>query len=131
MLRRDDAYAKPAPARLAAGMIAVVFSVALAGCGTEPYPIETETDPPWYLFHAPEPPVLEPPLSERAHPIALCYGGAVNTEEEVRARAKELCGGGRLVLENENLFWNGCSVLQPARVTYLCDPPPEDTAEKK
>lgn len=129
MPRRDDANAKPA--WLAAGATAVVWAVALAGCGTEPYPIETETNPPWDLFHAPEPPVLEPPLSERAHRIALCYGGAVNTEEEVRARAEELCGGGRLVLQDETLFWNGCSVLQPARVIYVCDPPPDEAAEKK
>jgi len=129
MPRREDRHAKPA--RLAAGAIAVVWAVALAGCGTEPYPIETETTPPWDLFRAPEPLVLDPPLSERAHRIALCYGGAVNTDEEVRARAEELCGGGRLVQQDETLFWNGCSVLQPTHVIYVCDPPPEDTAEKK
>ena len=122
MPRRDDANAKPA--RLIRGA-AVAIAVMLAGCSTAPYPIETETNPPWALFHVPEQPVLEPPLSERAHPIALCYGGAVNTEEEVRARAEELCKGGRLVLQDETQFWNGCSVLQPTRVIYICDPPPE------
>jgi len=127
LLRRDDAYAKPA--RLRAG--AAAMAILLAGCGSEPYPIETETNPPWDLFHAPEPLALDPPLSERAHPIALCYGGAVNTDDEVRARAEELCRGGRLVLRDETVFWNGCSVLQPFRVVYMCDPPPEDTAEKK
>ena len=62
-------------------------------------------------------PELDPPLSDRAHRIALCYGGIVNSEADVLAWAEELCGDGRLLVENQNVFWNGCSVLQPWRVT--------------
>ena len=104
-------------------LLASAIVVAVAGCSTEPYRIETATNPPWEMFRAQDLPDLDPPLSARAHRIALCYGAAVNTEEEVLAWAEELCGRSRLELEHQNLFWNGCSVLQPSRVTYVCDPP--------
>lgn len=110
--------------------LAGAAALALAGCSTEPYPIETATNPPWELLRARQLPLLDPPLGPRAHRIALCYGTAVNDEEDVLARAEEICGGARLLLEDQNVFWNGCSVLQPTRVTYICDPPAEAAAEK-
>lgn len=117
--------------RTAAGsLMAGVGALLLIGCSTGPYRIETATNPPWELLRARDLPVLDPPLGDRAHRIALCYGTAVNAEEDVLAWAEELCGGGRLVLEDQNVFWNGCSVLQPTRVTYICDPPEEAAAEK-
>jgi hypothetical protein len=67
-------------------------------------------------------PALDPPLSDRAHRVSLCYGTSVNSEADILAWAEEICGGGRLVLEDQNAFWNGCSMLQPTRVTYICDP---------
>ena len=87
--------------------------------------IEPVTDPPWEFARGPSLPALEPPLSPRAHRIAICYGTSVNSEDDVLALAEKSCGGGRLVLEHQNAFWNGCSVLQPTRVTYICDPPEE------
>ena len=107
----------------------VVLAVLLLGCSTEPYPIEPTTNPPWEdKLRSLELPAVDPPLSERAHRLSLCYGKSVNSEAEVLARAEELCSGGRLVLERQNAFWNSCSLLQPTRVTYVCDPPEEATA---
>jgi hypothetical protein len=126
MLRRNGGHSRRVSLRLAAGAIAVM----LAGCSTAPYRIEAATNPPWELFRARDLPVLDPPLSERAHRLELCYGAAVNSEEDILALAEELCGSGRLVLEDQNTFWNGCSILQPTRVTYICDPP-EEAATKK
>ena len=114
-----------APVWLVAGGLAAL----LLGCSTDPYRIETATNPPWEMMGAQELPDLDPPLSGRAHRIALCYGKSVNSEADVLAWAEEFCGGGRLVLEGQNAFWNGCSLLQPTRVTYICDPPEETALE--
>ena len=121
MFRRHEVDPRPASLWLAAAFVAAW----LAGCSTEPYRIEAANDPPWELFEDPGLPEVDPPLSARAYRIELCYGQAVNTDHDVLARAEELCGDGRLVLEKQNVFWNGCSILQPNRVTYVCDPPDE------
>ena len=120
MQRRKDEKSRTASTWLAAGGLAVL----LGGCSTDPYQIEPTTDPPWETSEKGLP-ALDPPLSDQAHRISLCYGTPVNSEEEVLAWAEEICRGGRLVLENQNAFWNGCSVLQPTRVTYICDPSEE------
>ncbi len=118
MQYRNEGNLKAASGGLAAGGLAVL----LLGCSTEPYQIETTTNPPWKILSEEDLPALDPPLSDRAHRIALCYGTSVNSEADILAWAEEICGGGRLVLEDQNAFWNGCSVLQPTRVTYVCDP---------
>jgi hypothetical protein len=118
MQYRNEGNLKAASGWLAAGGLAVL----LLGCSTEPYQIETTTNPPWKILSEEDLPALDPPLSHRAHRIALCYGTSVNSEADILAWAEEICGGGRLVLEDQNAFWNGCSVLQPTRVTYICDP---------
>ena len=107
-----------APGWLVAGGLAAL----LLGCSTDPYRIETTTNPPWEKMRAQQLLDIDPPLSDRAHRISLCYGKTVNSEADVLAWAEEFCGGGRLVLEDQNAFWNGCSILQPTRVTYICDP---------
>lgn len=124
MQRRNDETAKPA----AAGLAAVALALSFAGCSTEPYRIEPTTDPPWEIERGLGLPKLQPPLSSQARRISLCYGTAVNSEEDVLALAEEVCGDGRLVLEHQNAFWNGCSMLQPTRATYICDPPEEAAA---
>ncbi len=121
---RDDGNSMTGCGWLLAGGLAVL----LAGCSTEPYRIETTTNPPWEIMSEQQLPVLDPPLSDRAHRIFLCYGTSVNSEADILAWAEEICGGGRLVLEDQNAFWNGCSVLQPTRVTYICDPLEEAAA---
>lgn len=127
MQLRNGGDRRTVPVVLAAG----AFALWLGGCSTAPYEIEPKTNPPWELFRSRNLPVLDPPLSARAHRIAICYGTSVNSEQDVLARAEEICGGGRLVLDGQNAFWNGCSVLQPTRATYICDPPEEAATEKK
>lgn len=103
---------------------ALLLAAGLGGCSQAPYPVDPVTTPPWETGAETALPVLEPPLSARAHRLYLCYGSAVNGEEEIASRAEELCQDGRLLVEHQNSFWNGCSLLQPVRVTYICDPPP-------
>lgn len=126
MQGRNDESAGPAIGWLVACGLAVL----LGGCSTAPYQIEPITDPPWETKGELGLPELDPPMSARAHRISLCYGTSVNSEADVLAWAEEICGGGRLVLENQNTFWNGCSILQPTRVTYICDPSEATAAEK-
>ena len=110
-------------------LAAVALAALLLGCSTEPYRIAPGTNPPWEDKLATlELPEAEPPFTARAHRLSICYGKTVNSEEEVLAKAEEICAGGRLVLDGQNAFWNGCSILQPTRVTYICDPPEETAA---
>jgi hypothetical protein len=62
-----------------------------------------------------------PRLRPRA--IGVCYSPAFNEPAEVEAEAVYLCEGGRLVKQDEDFFWNGCSLTQPHRINYVCYPP--------
>ncbi len=62
-----------------------------------------------------------PRLRPRA--LGVCYGGAFNEPADVEAEALYLCDGGRVVRQDEDFFWNGCSLSQPHRVSYVCFPP--------
>lgn len=104
--------------------IVVALCAGLAACAPDPYQIGAVTTPPWESAPSPELPSAEPPLGPRAHRISLCYGKLVNDPQEVLDEADYLCKGGRLIVEHQNTFWNGCGLLQPVRVTYICDPPP-------
>lgn len=126
MSRRTDRPSGTVPGLLLAGALVLP----LAGCSSEPYQIETAITPPWSKGAHKALPLLDPPLSARAHRIALCYGTHVNKEQEVLDRAEDFCEGGRLLLEDQDVFWNGCSILQPVRVTYICDPPEDGAAEQ-
>ena len=53
--------------------------------------------------------------------ISFCYGTEMNGPEEIKAVAEERCEG-RLVFVEQNMFFNGCPLLQIARVTYQCLP---------
>lgn len=60
--------------------------------------------------------------------ISFCYGTEMNGPEEIKAVAEERCEG-RLVFVEQNMFFNGCPLLQIARVTYQCLPSePEEAA---
>ncbi len=124
MPRRTDCRSRRVLSLLLAGLLAP----ALAACSGEPYPIETSVNPPWSPGAHQALPQVDPPLSARAHRIAVCYGTHVNKEDEVLARAEDFCEGGRLLLEDQDVFWNGCSILQPVRATYICDPPEDGAA---
>jgi hypothetical protein len=65
---------------------------------------------------------LLPRLQPRA--IGICYSPSFNELADVEAEAVYRCGeGGRLVRQDEDFFWNGCSLTQPHRVNYVCYPP--------
>src|SRR3546814_12608770 len=57
-----------------------------------------------------------PRLQPRA--LGVCYSRAFNEPAEVEAEAVYLCEGGRLVKQDEDFFWNGCSLTQPHRINY-------------
>ena len=115
----------------------------------DPYLIGTLRQPPWRLRTAAElraaeprigagssapysvgtsqrlPPqeeTADPPLGAGPRRFAFCYAKPLNDEAEVRALAEERCGGGQLIVEDRDAFWNGCSLLQPMRITYVCEP---------
>ena len=110
---------------------AAALLAGLAACSTEPYPVGQEVQPPWELGASRAMPALDPPLSARASRHSFCYAKPLNDEEEVLAVAEESCAGGRLVLESQDVFWNGCSLLQPVRATYICDPPAPEAVERQ
>src|SRR3546814_11187830 len=62
-----------------------------------------------------------PRLRPRA--LVVFYSRAFNEPAEVEAEAVYLCEGGRLVKQDEDFFWNGCSLTQPHRINYVCYPP--------
>lgn len=57
------------------------------------------------------------------HAYGVCYSSAFNDPEDVEAEAVYLCEGGRLErVGEEDFFWNGCSLTQPHRISYVCHP---------
>ncbi len=59
------------------------------------------------------------------HAIALCYSDMINTPQDLRDEARLICGNGSLRYLGTDTFWTSCSVLQPARATFLCTPATE------
>ena len=102
-------------------VLAGLVLAALAACSTEPFGVA----PPRSLARA---------LAREAElagdtgkvtpwPFGLCYGGALNSQEEVMARAREICPKGQIESKGEDTFWNGCALFQPRRAIFLCYPP--------
>ena len=53
--------------------------------------------------------------------VTVCYGGMLNSADEVRETARRLCPeGSELRLEGQDAFWNGCPLLQPNRAAFRC-----------
>jgi hypothetical protein len=61
--------------------------------------------------------------------VAICYGGALNPPEEVRAEAQLACPAGTLTLLDTDLIWNRCPLLQPAKASYVCTPDKTERAQ--
>lgn len=99
----------------------VVFAAAatLAGCSMAPFQVEGSDAA---LASAAQQagdklPRLQP------HAYGVCYSSAFNDPEDVEAEAVYLCEGGRLErVGEEDFFWNGCSLTQPHRISYVCHP---------
>ena len=89
---------------------------------SDPYSIGTLQQLPWREGTADPPPPADPPPGAGPQRFAFCYAKPFNDEVEVRALAEERCGGGQLIVEDRDAFWNGCGLLQPMRITYACHP---------
>jgi hypothetical protein len=59
----------------------------------------------------------------KPYALGICYSSAGNDLSEVEAEALYLCDGGVVVKVDEDAFWNGCSLTQPERISYVCYPP--------
>lgn len=100
-------------------VLAACGAAALAGCAMAPFQVEgSEAATEAAAADAAD---LLPRLRPRA--IGVCYSPAFNEPAEVEAEAVYLCEGGRLVKQDEDFFWNGCSLTQPHRINYVCYPP--------
>jgi hypothetical protein len=54
----------------------------------------------------------------------VCYGAAFNTSAEVKARARKLCPpDARLRYLGQDVLFNDCPLIQPARAVYRCVSP--------
>jgi len=102
------------------GLTLMLISVAaLAGCSTAPFGV-TGSDAAVAAANEQGADML-PRLRPRA--LAICYSSAVNEPADIEAEAIYLCDGGRLEKIDEDTFWNGCSLTQPERISYICFPP--------
>lgn len=54
--------------------------------------------------------------------VALCYSDTINTPQELKDEARLLCGGGTPAYQGTDSFWTSCSVMQPSRATFMCEP---------
>lgn len=102
-----------------APLLVLCATAVLAGCSMAPFQVEgsqaaaeaAKADSAGLL----------PRLQPRA--IGICYSPHFNEPAEVEAEAVYRCGeGGRLVRQDEDFFWNGCSLTQPHRMNYVCYP---------
>jgi len=100
-------------------VLSLCAAAVLAGCSFAPYRVEG-SDEAAEAAKA-ESADLLPRLQPYA--IGICYGPAFNELAEVEAEAVYRCDGGRLEKKDEDFFWNGCSLSQPNRISYVCFPP--------
>ena len=106
--------------RSPAGVLLLICAAfALAGCSMAPFQVEG-SDAARSAAEA-EGAEMLPRLQPRA--IGICYSPAFNEPAEVEAEAIYRCDGGRVVKQDEDVFWNGCSLSQPHRINYVCYPP--------
>ncbi len=108
------------------GPLAGVFLLlGLSACSTAPFPVKGSDDA------AVEAEEQKANLLPRLQPYAfgLCYNPAFDDEQQIAEEAAYECDGGRLERKDEDFFWNGCSISQPHRVSFVCFPP--DKAKRR
>lgn len=111
--------------RLALGL---GLAVLLAACSPRPFAIQPPEDAreglPVQADAQEAAQALRPhDYDPNPRPISFCYSSQMNTPEEVMARAKEFCpNNGTLQFKDEDFLFNGCALLQPYRVTFICTP---------
>lgn len=102
-----------------ASLLLVFLAAVLAGCSTAPFRTQGSKDA--AAAAKAQGQDMLPRL--RPRPLGICYSSAVNDLAEVEAEALYLCDGGVVEKVDEDAFWNGCSLSQPERISYLCFPP--------
>jgi hypothetical protein len=112
-------------------IIAAVALTALSACSFEPFRV----GPPEGIEIAP--PAAGAPVVVRGafdfnptpRAFGLCYSELINEPAELLAKAREVCPYGHIEYrEEEDLFWNGCALLQPRRAGFVCYPEPAPDA---
>ncbi len=58
----------------------------------------------------------------RVQALSFCYGGGLNTAEQVIEEAQVACKGGTVELHSQDIGLRRCALFQPHRVTYICTP---------
>lgn len=102
-----------------ASLLLVFLAAVLAGCSSAPYRIGGSEA----AAAAAEAQGQDMLPRLRPRPLGICYSSAVNDLAEVEAEALYLCDGGVVEKVDEDAFWNGCSLTQPERISYICFPP--------
>jgi len=102
-----------------ASLLLVFLAAVLAGCSTAPF--RTQGSEASVEAATAQGQDMLPRL--RPYAMGICYSSAVNDLAEVEAEALYLCEGGHVEQIDEDAFWNGCSLTQPERVSYICFPP--------
>lgn len=109
----------------------LLFAMALplfgAGCGTSPYktsaPDEVTEQASTDLRNLGRA-LRKQPWQDvnRVQAVSFCYGGGLNTAEQVLEEAQYFCKGGTLRLHSQDVGLRRCALFQPHRVTYVCTP---------
>ena len=100
-------------------LAAIVLVIALAGCSSAPFRVDG-SDAAQKAAKA-----QAGDLLPRLQPYAfgLCYNATLDENPGLEEEAAYQCDGGRLERQDEDFFWNGCSLTKPHRVSYVCHPP--------
>ncbi len=98
-----------------AALVLGLVSLGLCACSPLPYP----TKPP----RAVERDLKQQNTQDqvpKSRAIALCYSDRINTPKDLMDEARLLCDSGSLKYVGTDILWTSCSLLQPARATFLC-----------
>lgn len=108
-------------------LVALAGMVLLAACSSRPFVVDHPEEALRFVAPYRSTEVRGPhDYNPDPRPISLCYSAQFNTLEEVMARARSLCpNNGALRYFSEDSLVNGCGLLQPNRVTFICRPGPQ------
>ncbi len=110
-------------------MLLALLPLAAGACSNAPYAVPPPPELVEALGQVPGTEEERRRWEPRSEPVVLsyCYNNRLNEPQEILALARRDCEGGRLELREQDAVWNGCAILQPVRVSYVCYPPkPED-----
>jgi hypothetical protein len=99
----------------------------LTACSTDPYQVRAQEGAQIIPLTESAPVVARGRFDFDPTPwsFGLCYSELMNEPADLLATAREVCPYGHIESRDEDLFWNGCALLQPRRATFVCYPAPE------